>query len=494
MSAKIFLTRGFLKLTKAREWVVFLVYTGIAILIRFPFFFRDYIDRDESTFILMGQSIVDGHLPYIELWDLKPPIVFYVFALIIYVFGKSIIMIRLTGAILVGAAAFLVYKISKTGSTKTISWIVGAFGVYLASLFGSLQGLMSEHVSALFMLLGLYYLIRSHNGISVLLASIAMGLSLMTKINIGYGLVLVMAYYLLQFRNAHNKLSHLIMMFVFGGGILTVVLLTCLPFAITGKEIIWWDAVFRAPLAYAEATQGSYLAVLPIGLLFLGLIIFFWKVGALNLKDHKVVLVVLLLLGLLFSFVRSGKINGHYLIQVYPLILILISVIWAHYQRIITPSLTLIFLIILLVAPFESYKEYSAIAQHRSLQGKLYNGEGFSVPQYIEETGLNTNNILFLEYHIAYWFLNKKPPTKAATHPSNICREELFPYYNDRRSNIEEITYIMERIRPQLVIIRKGKRVFSKTKVEENEMIDTYLELYYRKEAEVGNALILKRL
>lgn len=494
MRAKNFLTNAFLKLTTAKEWVVFLVYTGIAILIRFPFFFRDYIDRDESTFILMGQSIVDGHLPYTDLWDLKPPIVFYVFAMIIYVFGKSFIAIRLAGAILVGATAFYTYKISQTVSSKSIAWIVGALGIYLASLFGSLQGLMSEHVSAFFMLLGLYYLIRSQNGMSVLMAGIVLGLSLMTKINLGYGLVLLMVYYLLQFRKVKNRISHLMMMLILGGGILGVVLLTCLPFALTGQEEIWWNAVFKAPLAYVEATQGSFLNVLPFGLLILGLIVLFWKRGALNLDDHKVVLVVLLLLGLLFSFVRSGKINGHYLIQVYPLILILISVIWAHYKENITPTIILIFLAIFLVAPLESYQEYRAIKQHRSTDGNWYNGEGFTVPQYIEESNLSTKNILFLEYHIAYWLLNQKPPTKAATHPSNICREELFPYYNDRRSSLEEITYIMEQVRPQLVIIRKGKPVFDKNKVEENELISTYLKSYYQTEAEIDNALILKRL
>ncbi len=55
---------------------VFLVLFAISFQIRLPFFFRDYVDRDESTFILMGQSWVDGHLPYTQLWDLKPPLVF----------------------------------------------------------------------------------------------------------------------------------------------------------------------------------------------------------------------------------------------------------------------------------------------------------------------------------------------------------------------------------------------------------------------------------
>jgi len=46
-------------------------------------FFPAVIDWDESTFILMGQSIIDGHLPYVKLWDLKPPGAFAFYAFFI---------------------------------------------------------------------------------------------------------------------------------------------------------------------------------------------------------------------------------------------------------------------------------------------------------------------------------------------------------------------------------------------------------------------------
>ena len=52
----------------------------LAIIVRLPFFFKDVIDWDESTYILMGQSVLDGHLPYTELWDLKPPGAFLIYA------------------------------------------------------------------------------------------------------------------------------------------------------------------------------------------------------------------------------------------------------------------------------------------------------------------------------------------------------------------------------------------------------------------------------
>ena len=46
---------------------MFALLLDLALLTRFPFFFHDVINWDESTFILVGQSIIDGHLPYVTL-------------------------------------------------------------------------------------------------------------------------------------------------------------------------------------------------------------------------------------------------------------------------------------------------------------------------------------------------------------------------------------------------------------------------------------------
>ena len=118
----------------------------ITFFIRLPFFFRDYIDRDESTFILMGQSWVNGHLPYMELWDLKPPLNFLFFAGILYTFGKSLIAIRFFGVLIVAITAYFTYKITTIVSTKKVGFWAAIFCVFLQSLFGSMQGVMSEHI------------------------------------------------------------------------------------------------------------------------------------------------------------------------------------------------------------------------------------------------------------------------------------------------------------------------------------------------------------
>lgn len=122
-----------------KHGLLFLLFFLVALFIRLPFFFRDYIDHDESTFIIMGQSIVDGYLPYTKLWDLKPPLLFYFFSAVISIFGKSFIAIRFIGTLIVALSALYVFKITKKLTSKKIAVRAGIIFVLCSSLFGSKQ-------------------------------------------------------------------------------------------------------------------------------------------------------------------------------------------------------------------------------------------------------------------------------------------------------------------------------------------------------------------
>ena len=134
----------------------------VLLFIRLPFFFRDYIDRDESTFILMGQSIADGYLPYDRLWDLKPPLLFYIFGLIEYVFPYSLIAVRFFGVMIIFSSAVFLLQIARATGLKNGFWIALSY-ILLSSMFGSVQGVMSEHVAVFFMLAGLLLFVKKKN-------------------------------------------------------------------------------------------------------------------------------------------------------------------------------------------------------------------------------------------------------------------------------------------------------------------------------------------
>ena len=481
----------FSQITSATVFVSLFI---ITFLIRFPFFFRDYIDRDESTFILLGQSWADGFLPYTQLWDLKPPLTFAFFAILISLFGKSFIAIRLAGVVLVTVTAFFTYKIASKLIPKKASFFAAIGCLVLLSLFGSLQGVMSEHLCMAFFVPALYLLSGHKKWHLFLFAGILMGITLMVKLNMAFPIVFIGLYVGADvFRK--DSATKIMDIFLFGIGILLIIAVTIWPYYSTGQFQVWWDSVILAPLEYTEARRYPILKLAPFFVLVSAFLAYSWKRKILDFRNPVVQLLIVSIIGVLFSFLKGGRVNGHYLIQLHPMLLILVGVVVLRTLQIYHFKMTKYAALILLLIPVESYLEYINVLKNKMTYDTFYNGEGFAVPRYIEAHQLETKNILFFEYHIGYWNLSTLPPSIAATHPSNICRDELFAFYkNPRKNSLEEIKYLMEQLQPKTIIIRKGKRIFDKKEIEENEYIDDYLAKKYTLLATVENAEILQRL
>lgn len=482
-------------INNAKEKTIFLFLSMLSFFIRFPFFFRDYIDRDESTFILIGQSWVDGHLPFTELWDVKPPLTFLYFASIIYLFGKSFLAIRIFGALLVVISSFFTYKICSMLSTKIIGFWAAIASVCLLSLFGSLQGVMSEHITMAFFMFGLYLIISKKRYYWFFFAGILMGIAVMVKLNMAYA-ILLLGLYLIVSRFLEKKIREgTLYAIAYGIGILLIIGITIIPYHEEGLTNLWWKSVVEAPLEYAAARRYSFFKMAPLILILVGFFIWVYKKGYVDFKNKTNQLLLIVVIGVLISFVKGGRINGHYLIQLHPILTIYISIVLAKFSLVLKPTFQKIFFVIVLLIPMESYLEYINIIKNKLSLGTFYNGEGISVPNYIIEKNLDTENIIFFGYHIGYWVLDVKPPTKASTHPSNICKDEMFfAYDNPRKTAMEEIRYIMEELRPKTVVVRKDRLVFDRKEIEENEYIDAYLAKHYKVYAIVENAEILQRL
>ncbi|WP_420603819.1 ArnT family glycosyltransferase [Flagellimonas sp.] len=473
---------------------VFLILFLIAFFIRFPFFFRDYVDRDESTFIIMAQSWVDGYLPYTQLWDLKPPITFLFFAIIIKIFGKSFIAIRFFGVVLVALTALFTYGIGRQITSQKVSFWCSVFCVFLLSMFGSLQGVMSEHICTLFFVIGVYLLLSKESIGWYFVIGLLFGLAVMSKLNMAYPLLSLVIYLIWkswankQFWQRFQQLSFM------GIGFIALIILTAIPYYLQGELQTWWESIFEAPIAYSGSKQHSLVKTLPFVIIVAGLLYAGFKSKVVDFKSKPIQLLTAIVIGVLLSFMQTGKVNGHYLIQLYPFILIPTGIAVSKLPA-INQKYSLAFAFLLVLLPMEAYLEYGNVVSNKLKKGSFFNGEGIDVPNYIIENNIETKNIFFTEYHIGYWVLGKHPPTKAATHPSSIAREELFPYMkNPRETGMQELKYILETVQPKTIVARKGKRIFDKKLIEFNTYIDSYLAENYTLIKTIDRGLIYQRL
>ncbi len=455
---------------------VFLFFTTL--FIRFPFFFRDYIDRDESTFILMGQSIAEGHLPYVHLWDLKPPLLFYIFGLIESVFPHSFVAIRFFGVLIVFASALLLLRLAKQHHLKN-GFLIALLYIILASELGNLQGVMSEHLAVFFLLLGLVFFKKNSNAF-YLIAGLFFGCALLCKLSFAYAVAALMICSLIINWKTYTPGRLLLSNAILVCGILLPFLIIAGPFYTAGKTDIFINSVFRAPLDYGQGQGLSVFQKLKQTwwIVIVSLLLAFFTLK--YVKDANkpfAYLSIAMLLGTVYTFFSSGIVNNHYLIQVYPFILILVFGILIQKELRLKPYLLILFVVFVSA---ESLLEYYRILNSHTKNSSVYYRQSFQIRDVLEKRGLGKTKIFFIEYHIGYWLLGQYPLTKSTTHPSTLTRPYLFKYFTASNTSLDELKYLMEQKRPDVVVGKQEHLEFFPSDSDENDYFKAIIKKDFR--------------
>ncbi|NCB07857.1 MAG: hypothetical protein EOM73_06815, partial [Bacteroidia bacterium] len=101
------------KVSEKSNLFLLLFFMSIAVAMRLFSFWTSVLDHDESTYMIIGRDILNGKELYSDVTDTKPVGVFLFYAGLEFLFGSSIFMKRLVFSLVVGATAFLIFRISK---------------------------------------------------------------------------------------------------------------------------------------------------------------------------------------------------------------------------------------------------------------------------------------------------------------------------------------------------------------------------------------------
>ena len=143
------------------------------------------LERDEGEYAYMGQLLLQGIPPYAEAYNMKFPGIYFIYALILAIFGQTHISIHLALLLTNAATIFLIYLLGKNLFDSLIGILSGT-GYGILSLSPYFHGLWanSEHYVVLFAVGGILLLIRSlhsNKGYLLFWSGILLGLSFTTK-------------------------------------------------------------------------------------------------------------------------------------------------------------------------------------------------------------------------------------------------------------------------------------------------------------------------
>ena len=171
------------KLKASWPLMVILVMTA---LIRLNFL--DYpFERDEGLYAYFASLILEGKTPLKDFYDTKPMGLFYMYAVIIAIFGKSVQGLHIAFLLVNLANILLVFNICKKIFSLNPAFL-GALAFAILSLNPHLGGpsILSEHLLIFFMMAGLGFLLKLESDLNPgwsALAGLAFGISFIVKQN-----------------------------------------------------------------------------------------------------------------------------------------------------------------------------------------------------------------------------------------------------------------------------------------------------------------------
>lgn len=248
-----------------------------------------YPSHDYAIFSYIGKQILRGKMPYTELWDHKPPVIFYLNAL-----GLKMANGSLAGIWLLEFAAFftgslLLLSVLKRFFPKWISLPVLFFGIlhYVRVLdFGN----YTEEISLFFSLcaLAIYFSgkLSGHSRISGFLCGCLCGLAFTCKQNtIGGWIALFILDILpiISFGNKAKQMKKRAAFWLFAGIAFFLINLGWVVYFASNHALeAYWDVAFLFNFIYSEHSTDSRLACAFTTLTFLPSVSFFLAAGFLS--------------------------------------------------------------------------------------------------------------------------------------------------------------------------------------------------------------------
>jgi hypothetical protein len=317
--------------------------TGICILviiIRLNFLTIPF-ERDEGAYSYYGQLILAGKTPYISFYETKPPGLFYIYALLQLVFGKTVVSLHLAGIVLNLLTIILIFLVSSRLLDKSAG-LISAASFSLLSLSQGISGftIQAEHIVIFFAIAGLWMLLKAFEKdrwILFLIAGMLLAMSFMIKQNglffLVYAGIVLIAWYVSHKPVDFKKLF--INGSVFSAGALLLIAFFVFLIYMQNAMTEFWKWVYVIPksytsqvtfsrgMTYFENNFKSFFADVPVFIVIAA--IGFLLTIFVKLKAYKKIFIILFPLFSFVAIMPGFWFYNHYFLLLTPSIALCIG-------------------------------------------------------------------------------------------------------------------------------------------------------------------------
>ncbi|MDO8615554.1 MAG: glycosyltransferase family 39 protein [Dehalococcoidia bacterium] len=303
-------------------------------------------ERDEGVYATIARGVLHGQVPYRDLFDNKPPLVYGWYAFSFLLFGESVIAPRIVAAVLLSCTTFFVFKQARMAFPLGVAYVAaGAFALSTGLPFVALHANTEAYMLLPLMSSLVAFTVGMRDGRLrwFLLAGVLGAVAMMTKQVAVWNLITLAAVVSVWHwrREGLTRRSLAPAAALLAGSAVTTALIA-VPFAVTGAL----DELLYANLSYnwlymSVLTYGQRLADLGLGLLFFSAVAAPFIGSALMglmiivRRKSSVAEYLLIFWGLasVVGVASGGRFFPHYFLQLMPALAVLAAVAVYHRLR-----------------------------------------------------------------------------------------------------------------------------------------------------------------
>lgn len=477
--------------------IYFALFFLLLILRAYHSFFNLSVGEHDWTFLLVGRSLYNGYLPYIESWNMTGPVVFIFYALPFY-FENYISVLKLSGIISIWIACIATYETS----IKLFGKSAGIFAsIGLAIITSSEESFLTSEVEIFilpFLSLFIYFIFNNFLRSSIMhIILAALSISLVTLMRPYFGLIALMGTFVFLF-SYENKLQKTFIYII--SGLIPLIILLFLYSRVPDGLNIFWRSTFDAHLAYPAGRPfllGFFQFIENFGVKqWYSLFIFSFVVIFFNKKYFKELLILALFASTItILFCSTRKFSDYYVLTIFPFLMIMSSSLLDEKLK-ISKTFTIPFIIFIFFAPalnnlVEQIKlKYRPINKTQVLHNELRNI-------------IKNDDTIFSLDNGLYILFDKPLPTKIV-HPSNLFKHYSLSAYHGipNYGTEDEMTAIFKSKPDYLVFLEiwkerlplKIKNIIDKEYLEYNFIDAEKIKKYKRVNREYLSSITLYKL
>lgn len=461
-------------------------------------FLHEPFERDEGFYATIAQEILRGGVPYRDAIDMKPPGVFYLYALAISLFGATTESIRIFTALYSLGTLSVVYCLtSRLSGTRAGLFAAALFALYSGAPLVQGSSSNSEVFMVLPLVLSIYFFVvwldegaRRFLGISALLAGCAL---LIKTVALPY-VALLLLFSLLRKPTGNRLKEALLNSLAFGIPLVLTAIVTLLYFYLKGAlhEFLAWNVTI--PYFYAKGGGVSgpglirALRLLAPELLLPALVAVPTAIWLLFIRrDMKGVFIALLLPTSCLGVALPGKFFPHYFIQLFPFLSVLggIGLAWVFQ----TKTVIHYFAGIIVTAAFAYYpvKEYDFFFVNTPEQVSVMKygptfADSVHIAEYIKKNSSPEDYIFQWGFEPELYFLADRRP------PVPYIASTVLSGFKDPWPAVQ---FMMDNLRtkmPKYIVVQPEWMEFPGV-----DELYAFTQAHYVMEAKFGYALIFRR-